>query len=162
MRSSSTPVSSRSVAACAAPSRPPPSNPTRNSSTSAHSCPRRTLAYGHMKLAAAPISWGVCEVPGWGLQLDRERVLQDAVRLGLPDIEAGPPGFLPKNPREARAAIARHGIRVIGGVRAAGRPPPPWRRAGLLSAVAPPAGPCPAPAGRARVAAADGPGALGR
>jgi inosose dehydratase len=27
------------------------------------------------RLAAAPISWGVCEVPGWGLQLPPERVL---------------------------------------------------------------------------------------
>src|SRR5258705_3310721 len=115
MRSSSTPASSRSVAACAAPSRPTPSNPTRNSSTSAHSCPRRTLAYGQMKLAAAPISWGVCEVPGWGFQLDQDRVLQDTVRLGLPEIEAGPPGFLPKNAPEAREAVERHAVRVIGG-----------------------------------------------
>ncbi len=68
-----------------------------------------------MKLAAAPISWGVCEVPGWGFQLDRDRVLQDAARLGLRDMEAGPPGFLPQDTREARDAIGRHGIRIIGG-----------------------------------------------
>lgn len=30
-----------------------------------------------MKLAGAPISWGVCEVPDWGLQLEPERVLAD-------------------------------------------------------------------------------------
>lgn len=24
-----------------------------------------------MKIAGAPISWGVCEVPGWGYQLPR-------------------------------------------------------------------------------------------
>src|SRR3954463_13924677 len=67
-----------------------------------------------MRLAAAPISWGVCEVPGWGHQLDRSRVLEDAARLGLKDIEAGPPGFLPPDPREALAALSRHGGRVIG------------------------------------------------
>jgi len=68
-----------------------------------------------MRLAAAPISWGVCEVPGWGHQLDRDRVLEDAARLGLRDIEAGPPGFLPDDPREAQALLARHDVKVIGG-----------------------------------------------
>lgn len=68
-----------------------------------------------MKLAAAPISWGLCEVPGWGFQLDMGRILADAVRLGLRDIEAGPPGFLPSDARAARASVERHGVRVIGG-----------------------------------------------
>jgi len=68
-----------------------------------------------MRLAAAPISWGVCEVPGWGHQLDRDRVLEDMARLGLRDIEAGPPGFLPDDPREAQALLARHELHVIGG-----------------------------------------------
>ena len=68
-----------------------------------------------MRLAAAPISWGVSEVPGWGHQLERGRVLDDAARLGLRDIEAGPPGFLPADAREARAILERHGVRVIGG-----------------------------------------------
>lgn len=68
-----------------------------------------------MRLASAPISWGVCEVPGWGYQLDRARVLADAVSLELPDIEAGPPGFLPADAREARDLVTRHGARIIGG-----------------------------------------------
>jgi inosose dehydratase len=68
-----------------------------------------------MKLAAAPISWGVCEVPGWGFQLDPGRVLADAVRLGLSDIEAGPPGFLASDAKTARASVERHGVHVIGG-----------------------------------------------
>jgi inosose dehydratase len=68
-----------------------------------------------MRLAAAPISWGVCEVPGWGYQLDRDRVLDDAARLGLREIEAGPPGFLPADASEAREVVGRRGMRVIGG-----------------------------------------------
>src|SRR5438876_12010244 len=68
-----------------------------------------------MRLAAAPISWGVCEVPGWGFQLARGRVLDDAARLGLREVEAGPPGFLPANAREARALLDKHDVRVIGG-----------------------------------------------
>jgi inosose dehydratase len=68
-----------------------------------------------MRLAAAPISWGVCEVPGWGFQLERDRVLADAARLGLRDIEAGPPGFLPSAAPEAREVVSGRGMRVIGG-----------------------------------------------
>ncbi|HEY3219042.1 MAG TPA: TIM barrel protein [Candidatus Limnocylindria bacterium] len=68
-----------------------------------------------MKLAAAPISWGVCEVPGWGFQLAQDRVLRDAAQLGLRDIEAGPPGFLATDAGVAREAVGRHGVRVIGG-----------------------------------------------
>jgi inosose dehydratase len=67
-----------------------------------------------VKLAAAPISWGVCEVPGWGAQLPRDRVLADAKRLGLTDIEAGPPGFLPEDSAAARRAASHHGITIIG------------------------------------------------
>ncbi len=68
-----------------------------------------------MRLAAAPISWGVCEVPGWGFQLGPERVLRDAVRLGLRDVEAGPPGFLPADAAAAREVALRHGVHVLGG-----------------------------------------------
>ena len=35
------------------------------------------------RLAGAPISWGVCEVPGWGLMLPPERVLGEMAALGL-------------------------------------------------------------------------------
>ncbi len=68
-----------------------------------------------MRLAAAPISWGISEVPGWGFQLDRDHMLRDAVRLGLRDIEAGPPGFLPADAGEANDLAHRHGVNVIGG-----------------------------------------------
>jgi inosose dehydratase len=72
-----------------------------------------------VRLAAAPISWGVCEVPGWGFQLERDTVLADAARLGLRDIEAGPPGFLPADAGEARALVEGRGMRVVGGFVAA-------------------------------------------
>lgn len=68
-----------------------------------------------MKLAGAPISWGVCEVPGWGLQIDAERVLAEMRELGLGATEAGPPGFLPADPFGARAILQRHALRVVGG-----------------------------------------------
>ncbi len=68
-----------------------------------------------MKLAAAPISWGVCEVPRWGAQLPPARVLADARRLGFDAIEAGPPSFLPDDPGAARELLAQHGLRLVGG-----------------------------------------------
>src|SRR5439155_2884831 len=67
------------------------------------------------RVAAAPISWGVCEVPGWGLQLEAGRVLDDARALGFTATEAGPPGFLPSDPAAAKALLASRGIRLVGG-----------------------------------------------
>src|SRR5512135_3106159 len=67
-----------------------------------------------MKLAAAPISWGVCEVPGWGVQLPLERVLADASRLGLKEIEAGPPGFLSPDAHRARPLLDARAMRIVG------------------------------------------------
>ncbi|TMC74398.1 MAG: TIM barrel protein [Chloroflexi bacterium] len=68
-----------------------------------------------MKLAAAPISWGVCEVPGWGLQLAPDRVLSDVRALGFAATEAGPPGFLPADARAARALLEGCGLQLVGG-----------------------------------------------
>ena len=68
-----------------------------------------------MKLAGAPISWGVCEVPNWGLQLAPDRVLRDMRALDLRATESGPPGFLPPDPAAARALLDSCGLRLIGG-----------------------------------------------
>jgi len=68
-----------------------------------------------LKLAAAPISWGVCEVPDWGLQLAPDRVLADMRALGVHATEAGPPGFLPADPAAALALLESCGLRLIGG-----------------------------------------------
>ena len=47
------------------------------------------------RIAAAPISWGVCEVPGWGTQMPVERVLAEMRELGLHATEAGPGLYKP-------------------------------------------------------------------
>ncbi len=67
-----------------------------------------------MKIAGAPISWGVCEVPGWGYQLDPERVLSEMGRAGLSATELGPEGFLPGDPGELTAVLTRHGLSCVG------------------------------------------------
>jgi inosose dehydratase len=66
-------------------------------------------------LAGAPISWGVCEVPGWGAQLAVERVFGEMASLGLTATELGPIGYLPFEPEPIRDALDRHGLRLVGG-----------------------------------------------
>jgi inosose dehydratase len=63
------------------------------------------------RIAAAPISWGVCEVPGWGHQMAAERVLAELRAAGPAATEAGPEGFLPDDPRELLAA---HDLTLVG------------------------------------------------
>jgi inosose dehydratase len=67
------------------------------------------------RLAAAPISWGVCEVPGWGVQLDPDRVLAEMRTLGIAATESGPDGYLGATVDNARALLGRHGLRLVGG-----------------------------------------------
>jgi inosose dehydratase len=67
------------------------------------------------KVAGAPISWGVCEVPGWGYQMEAERVLEEAASLGLTALEAGPDGFLPGESQEMADLLSDHGLELVGG-----------------------------------------------
>jgi inosose dehydratase len=67
------------------------------------------------KIAGAPISWGVCEVPGWGYQLGPDRVLKEMREVGLIATELGPDGFLPREPAAMASVLSHHGLRAIGG-----------------------------------------------
>jgi inosose dehydratase len=67
------------------------------------------------RIAGAPISWGVCEVPGWGHQLAPARVLAEMRELGLAATEFGPDGFLPAAPDQAAGLLAGHGLAAVGG-----------------------------------------------
>lgn len=67
-----------------------------------------------MKIAGAPISWGVCEVPGWGYQLTPQRVLAEMRDVGLAATELGPEGFLPSDPDELTALLDSHGLSCVG------------------------------------------------
>lgn len=70
---------------------------------------------GTDRIAGAPISWGVCEVPGWGHQLSAERVLTEMRDVGLAATEFGPDGFLPSEPARKAAVLAEHGLAAVGG-----------------------------------------------
>jgi inosose dehydratase len=67
------------------------------------------------RLAAAPISWGVCEVPGWGFQLAPDQVLSEMAALGFRATESGPVGYLGSDPDSVGASLSRHGLRLVGG-----------------------------------------------
>ncbi|WP_454196006.1 TIM barrel protein [Nocardia sp. Marseille-Q1738] len=67
------------------------------------------------RIAAAPISWGVCEVPGWGHVLDARTVLSEMAALGLSATELGPPGYLPRDPAELRRLLDTFGLTAVGG-----------------------------------------------
>lgn len=67
------------------------------------------------RLAGAPISWGVCEVPGWGRMLPVDRVLAEMASLGLSATELGAPGFLPDDAALLRAKLDQFGLGLVGG-----------------------------------------------
>ena len=67
------------------------------------------------RLAGAPISWGVCEVPGWGWQLDSATVLSQMQEAGLVATEFGPAGFLPDDPQDRAKVLADKGLSAVGG-----------------------------------------------
>lgn len=67
-----------------------------------------------MKIAGAPISWGVCEVPGWGYQMSPDRVLTEMKELGLTATEFGPQGWLPVEPEARAKAVSGYGLEPVG------------------------------------------------
>jgi len=67
-----------------------------------------------MKIAGAPISWGVCEVPGWGYQLTPERVLSEMRDTGLSATETGPAGFLPADPESLTTMLDSNELSCVG------------------------------------------------
>lgn len=69
---------------------------------------------GAERIAAAPISWGICEVPGWGHQMSPERVFEEMHRIGLRASELGPPGFLPDDPAAVRAILGASSLSLVG------------------------------------------------
>lgn len=67
------------------------------------------------RIGAGPISWGICEVPGWGINLPAERVLAEMASIGIHATELGAPGFLPADPHELVEVLDRHDMSLVGG-----------------------------------------------
>jgi len=67
------------------------------------------------RVGAAPISWGICEAPGWGMQLPVDRVLREATDLGITAFEQGSLGWLPSDPAALRSTLDGYGMNLLGG-----------------------------------------------
>lgn len=67
------------------------------------------------RIAAAPISWGICEVPGWGLQMPPSRVLGEMAGLGITSTELGALGWLPDDAASLHALLDQFGLTILGG-----------------------------------------------
>ena len=65
------------------------------------------------RAAGGPISWGICEVPGWGTQLSVDRVLTEMRDVGLRATELGAAGWLPDDPTKVREILGRHGLQAV-------------------------------------------------
>jgi inosose dehydratase len=67
------------------------------------------------RIAGAPVSWGVIEIPDWGYQMPADRVLREAASLGLAAVEAGPEDLLPRDPTEVSEMLAKYELSLVGG-----------------------------------------------
>jgi inosose dehydratase len=65
------------------------------------------------RAAGGPISWGICEVPGWGTQLSVDRVLGEMRDAGLRATELGAAGWLPDEPAKVKEVLGRYGLQAI-------------------------------------------------
>ena len=65
------------------------------------------------RVAGAPITWGISEVPAWGYQMQPGRVLSEMRSIGLRATELGPEGFLPLG--SERALLEAHGLSLVAG-----------------------------------------------
>ena len=75
------------------------------------------------RIAAAPISWGICEVPGWGLQMSPSRILGEMAELGITKTELGALGWLPDDVTATAIAARRDAHVDPRRLRAAGAAP---------------------------------------
>ena len=66
------------------------------------------------RTAAAPISWGVSEVPSWGHQMSAKRVYDEMRSLGLCASELGPNGYFANDDTVARE-MGACGFSIIAG-----------------------------------------------
>ena len=66
------------------------------------------------RVAAAPITWGVSEVPGWGHQLSPRRVLDEMRSVGVRASELGPDGFFARDESVA-SELKATGFSIVAG-----------------------------------------------
>src|SRR6202165_559816 len=67
------------------------------------------------RLAISPVCWGISDVPGWGHQLDPERVLSEAAAVGEGATPAAHRGFPPAQCDQPKPLLKRHRLTLVAG-----------------------------------------------
>ncbi|HVP46214.1 MAG TPA: sugar phosphate isomerase/epimerase [Bryobacteraceae bacterium] len=67
-----------------------------------------------IRVATAPVSWGILEVEGWGKQKPYGEVLDEMVEAGYSGTELGPYGFLPTDPNILKTELAKRKLPLLG------------------------------------------------
>src|SRR5919109_1159541 len=67
-----------------------------------------------MRLASAPVSWGITEVEGLSADLSYGRVMDEIAGAGYEGTELGPWGFYPTSAQELRAELSERGLALVG------------------------------------------------
>lgn len=66
-----------------------------------------------IKIAAAPVSWGIVEFAGRSAERSWQHVLDEMVEAGYAGTELGPYGFLPTEPTALRAAVVSRNLQLL-------------------------------------------------
>lgn len=67
-----------------------------------------------IKVATAPVSWGVMEVEGWARKQSYSEVLDEMVQAGYVGTELGPYGFLPTDSQELKRELGKRNMALLG------------------------------------------------
>ncbi len=66
-----------------------------------------------IKVASAPVSWGIYEFAGIEPKFPYTRVLDEIAETGFTGIELGPYGYLPTDPAQLRDELDRHHLQLL-------------------------------------------------
>jgi len=67
-----------------------------------------------IRIATAPVSWGVMEVEGWARKQTYAEVLDEMVQAGYTGTELGPYGFLPTDSKELKRELGKRNMSLLG------------------------------------------------
>ena len=88
-----------------------------------------------IRIATAPVSWGILEISGWTWRRTYSEVLDEKVQAGFQGTELGPYGFLPVNPSELKQELAKRNLSLLGAFLPLPLAHPDKREEGLRSAI---------------------------
>src|SRR5688572_6088262 len=66
-----------------------------------------------IKLASAPVSWGIYEFEGIAPKYPYTRVLDEIAETGYTGLELGPYGYLPTDPAKLRDELDNRGLQLL-------------------------------------------------